>query len=151
MKELELWGFEVNVSKKRFTLNTLFMVLNLSARDFGSTRIPIEVSFRAGRGNEAVLYSPYPDIPDFEVLAQDINDMINDKIQAIIHRNKPRDLFDLYFLIKRHKVTIRWDKNELEKRINEFEELWDSLEAIVVRKLPSFHEVKMTILENCEE
>ena len=149
VRELELWGFKVEVFKKRYTANTLFMGLTLSAQNFGSTSIPIEISFRKGLGEATTLYSPYPDIPNFEVISQTKGDMINDKIKAIMSRSKPRDLFDLYFLITRYDLKIRCNKALLEKRIETLRDLWKSLEPLVMRKLPDFDEVKTTILERC--
>ena len=150
VRELELWGFDVETSKKRYTANTLFMILSLSAKGFGSTRIPIEVSFRPGRGENAILYSPYPDIPDFEVISQKLSDMIRDKIQAIMHRRKPRDLFDLYFIMRRYNVRIKCNKDEVEERIEQLRKLWNSLEPLVMRKLPDFNEVKEVVLNKCK-
>ncbi|MGF3585325.1 MAG: nucleotidyl transferase AbiEii/AbiGii toxin family protein, partial [Thermoplasmatota archaeon] len=50
--------------------------------------------------NTIMLYSPYPDIPPIEVRVPKSEEIIADKISAIIQRDKARDVHDLYFLLK---------------------------------------------------
>ncbi len=146
--ELELWGFDVEVQKKRYTQNSLFMRLMLRGADFGSTQISIEMTFRKGIGEERILYSPYPDIPDFEVYSQPLEIMLQDKVNALMTRSKPRDLFDIYFIITRYNLQIKCDPQLLERRIDMLKSQWESLRAIVMRRLPNFNEVKRVVIKN---
>jgi len=149
VRELDLWGFNIRILEKRYTANSLFMNIMLSASNFGSTQIPIEITFREGKSEETVLYSPYPDLPDFEVLSQPLDEMLADKINAILVRNKPRDLFDAYYLVTRFNLKITCKPSLLIEKIEHLRKLWRSLEPIVMRKLPPFDDVKNTIIRAC--
>jgi len=147
MEKLHLLGFEVEVLKKKFTANTLFLRLSVSAEGFGGSELSLEIGFRREEAKEVLFTSPYPDIPDFEVRVPPLEKIAQDKVSAILHRDKPRDVFDLYFLISRYGVKIGVENfEEFERAIERERPLWKSLEPLVVAKLPEFEEVKRVVL-----
>ena len=46
------------------------------------------------------LVPSYPDIPMFPVPVMNLNEIVSEKVASIIERDKMRDIYDLYFLIK---------------------------------------------------
>ncbi|MBU4300801.1 MAG: nucleotidyl transferase AbiEii/AbiGii toxin family protein [Nanoarchaeota archaeon] len=64
----------------------------------------------------------YEEIPEFEILTLDPNELIAEKIRALIARNQPRDYFDVYFLLKTgHKI----DFDLVGKKLNEVNQKFD--------------------------
>ena len=74
--------------------------------------------------------------------------MLQDKVNALMTRSKPRDLFDIYFIITRYNLQIKCDPQLLERRIDMLKSQWESLRAIVMRRLPDFNEVKRVVIKN---
>jgi len=146
-KNMGLLGFEVEVLKEKTTQNTLFSNISIGAPSFGTAQVPVQVSFRPEKWTEREFLSPYPDIPDFQVRISPLEEIIKNKINAIINRNKPRDVFDLYFLVTRYgsKNQIT-NLSEFEQRIESKRALWKSLEPLIIGKLPEFNEVKERLL-----
>ena len=50
------------------------------------------------------LIPSYPDIPIFPVPVMNLNEIISEKVASITERDKMRDIYDLYFLIKFHNL-----------------------------------------------
>ncbi len=142
-----LLGFEVEVLKERTTKNTLFSKIHIEAPSFGSTQVPIQIGFRPEKWEEREFQSPYPDVPDFQVRISPLEEIIKSKINAIINRDKPRDVFDLYFLVTRYKSKYQIeDLSEFERGIESKRKLWKSLEPLIIVKLPEFNIVKEKLL-----
>ncbi|MCL5433588.1 MAG: nucleotidyl transferase AbiEii/AbiGii toxin family protein [Candidatus Marsarchaeota archaeon] len=68
--------------------------------------IRLEISLR-----EQIVFTPqrniriipiYKDIKPYIIICIDINEIISEKIRAIMTRNKPRDVYDLWILIKKN-------------------------------------------------
>ncbi|MBU3896671.1 MAG: nucleotidyl transferase AbiEii/AbiGii toxin family protein [Nanoarchaeota archaeon] len=57
----------------------------------------------------------------FEIAALNIKEIIAEKMRAIITRNKPRDYFDLYFILKKYDIDISLVK----KKVAEANEIFD--------------------------
>jgi len=147
VKKLRLLGFEAETVKNKTTGNTVFSRVRAGSKNFGWTEVSLQFSFHKEPGIPVNFHSPYPDIGDFELTVSDLNKVASDKVNAIISRQKPRDLFDLYFLTTRHQVRFKVDDFELFKNAVELKrKSWKSLGPLVVGKLPDFEEVKKVVL-----
>jgi predicted nucleotidyltransferase component of viral defense system len=124
--------------------------------------IPLNIGLR-----EKVLLKPrmeivksfYREFPSFNVCAMDENEILVEKIRACIARDEPRDLYDLWFLLCKKKLPIRFDilnkklkksklkfdLRSLENKIENVRAKWDNLKALVMGELPQFDEVKSEI------
>jgi len=98
----------------------------------------------------------YKDIPVFEVFAMDENEILIEKIKTILERNKPRDVYDLWFLLKMRGLRVdkklllkkirRFDKTEFMKKLEQKRPNWErELKQFVVGTCPSFYQVKKEI------
>lgn len=127
--------------------------------------IPINISFR-----ERILLplkresiSPiYRELVPFDVFAMDEKEILAEKVRTIILRNQPRDVYDVYFLLKKgipfdislvnKKLSLykmKFDKEEFIKRIEEKKGNWETdLKDLIIGTLPNFEEVKKFIEEN---
>lgn len=157
--ELRLYGFGCRVLKKKQTENVMFLKLGLTSsahpREI-TLSIEILISEKcADTADTVTMFSPYPNIPPVEMLVPSPEEIAADKISAIFHRNKPRDIHDLYLLLKQgtgidkkrveQKVPgITYQK--LKEKLLEKRTSWGTLEPVVSTKLPPFDEEVRYIL-----
>ncbi|MGB9728076.1 MAG: nucleotidyl transferase AbiEii/AbiGii toxin family protein [Nitrososphaeria archaeon] len=104
---------------------------------------------------------PYPDILPFIVVVMDLEEILAEKVRAIVKRVKARDLYDLWFLIKMGvKIDLSLINKKLEfykmkfnarkfvENIESLEGVWvQELEPVIIGKLQSFDIVKRDVLE----
>lgn len=149
INELKLFGFTCSILKKKRTKNMLFLHFGITST--GHPReIPVSIEILTSKSyikkiNTQTLYSPYPDIPPVEVNVPSNEDIIVDKISAILQRNKARDVHDLYFLIKQGGIIDNelleqkisgFTQKKLKEKILEKKSMWKSLSPLIVTKLP---------------
>ncbi len=103
--------------------------------------------------------SIYTEIPSFEIIVMQEREILAEKIRAIITRNKARDVFDSFSLLKK---GIKIDKKLIEKKleyynlkfnnkklldsVEEKKKLWETELKPLLKELPKFNEVKNKIL-----
>jgi predicted nucleotidyltransferase component of viral defense system len=158
-KELKLFGFTSTILKKKQTANMLFLHCGITSPAH-PREITISIEILTSKSCDKTiktltLYSPYPDIPPIEVRVPSREDIIADKISAIIQRNKARDVHDLYLLLKQGGIVdpvlvarkiSEFTPKKLREKIAEKKTLWKSLEPLIVTKLPSLEEETAYIL-----
>jgi len=123
-----------------------FLLLNISTRQ--KTVLPPRL---------LTVQSIYREFPDFDVFAMDQKEILAEKVAAILDRDKPRDVYDLWFLMKRLSVEMDMDlvKKKLKKEFNKGlflsrlikkEAGWSAeLERLIIGQLPPFAQVKKDI------
>jgi predicted nucleotidyltransferase component of viral defense system len=103
--------------------------------------------------------SSYSDIPAFDVIAMDEKEILAEKIRAIVTREKPRDVYDLWFLLKKgievdHSLIrkklqiygIEFNSDQFKERMLAKERLWkNDLKGLIIGSLPNFSEVTSEI------
>ncbi|TRZ54802.1 nucleotidyl transferase AbiEii/AbiGii toxin family protein [archaeon] len=125
--------------------------------------ISLNISLRERVAKEAkkeMIIPHYREIPSFEVFAMDQQEIFAEKIRAIFTRNKPRDVYDLWFLLKKgikpdaglinkklRICRIKFSKNRLAKTMEEKREFWKGdLKGLIIGELPDFEKIKEFIL-----
>ncbi len=98
----------------------------------------------------------YPDIPTFSVAVMDLNEILAEKICAITERDKIRDTYDVYFILKhkgikydgqlvKKKMELRGEHFDIQELINTLHDIdakkWKSELYYLVHDLPSHLEV----------
>jgi len=107
------------------------------------------------------LVSTFPEIPSFELSVLDIEEIAAEKIRCIMTREKPRDIYDLWFLSKKditldvslinkklkiYKLTFN-QKRFIEK-VNEKQKMWKrDLQDLIVGTLPEFDDVVVELID----
>jgi predicted nucleotidyltransferase component of viral defense system len=87
--------------------------------------------------------------------------MLAEKVRAIFARGKPRDLYDLWFFLKRDSADpnlinkklrlckMKFDAEKLTRCIEAMSRRWEvDLKDLVIGSLPSFKEVKTDVVES---
>jgi len=126
-------------------------------------RIEIDISFR-----ENILKNPIiknigrflNELPSFEVLVMSEEEILAEKIRAIMSRELARDVYDLWFLLnKGTKIDMEFiknklkyyneefDKNKFRKKLSEKKIIWKTELIPLLKKVPDFVEVKNYILK----
>ncbi len=125
--------------------------------------ISLNISLRERVVKEAkkeLIIPQYREIPAFEVFAMDQQEIFAEKIRAILTRTKPRDVYDLWFLLKKGikpdadlinkklKIyRIRFSKKRLAEKIEEKREFWKGdLKGLIIGELPDFEKIKEYIM-----
>jgi len=162
---MNLLGCEA--TKKKLKEDELSITFQVKAKgplyegsDKSLTYINTEVSKR-----EEVLLPPvmnsvvpiYKDLPPYLLPIMNPSEIMAEKIRAILTRERARDLYDLYFLIKKGVKTSvalinnklsyynkEFDERELFKVVKRKEKPWKSELKQLVTIIPEFNEVEKT-------
>jgi len=128
---------------------------------YNTIRIDISVKNKALEGFDVKNYVPeYIDINPFSLRVLKPEEMIAEKIHALLAREKARDLYDLFFLLRISKFSRKLtDKklaifgmefifNDFMERVNHIGSLWEhELKPFVFADLADFSVVKEFVLE----
>jgi predicted nucleotidyltransferase component of viral defense system len=100
----------------------------------------------------------YKDLPSYLLPAMNPSEIMAEKIRALTTRQRARDLYDLYFLIKKGITTSpdlidtklsyykkRFETDAFSQAVNTLENLWETELKPLVVILPRFDEVKKTV------
>ena len=120
-----------------------FVALNISQRE------------KAIQIKKELLIPSYKEIPSFEVFVMGMQEILSEKVRAILTRNKARDIYDCWFLLKRgvkpetslinKKLKIyklKFSRNEFIRQIEKKKGFWKTdLSGLIIGKLPGFDEI----------
>jgi predicted nucleotidyltransferase component of viral defense system len=98
----------------------------------------MEISLREGgkKGEVVTIASDY--IPSFTVVALVREQLVAEKIQALLTRKKARDLYDLYFILRANLLSAR-DKAVLAKALPVLKQSRINFERELKEFLPKSH------------
>lgn len=136
--------------------------LNSNERD--ACFVKIDISTREKISLKADLKeidSNFPDLLPFSLQVMNEAEILAEKTRAVITRNQARDVYDLYFLLKKgikFDVSLSNKKLEyyklkfsielLEKSLEKKKDIWkQELNPILIGNLPNFNGVKSLIIE----
>ncbi len=170
-KDLELLGIPHHIDKiEENNISLSFRVSAegpLYAKEIERCYVSVEISKREKVHHQSIkeIRSVYSDIPPFTLNIMDEKEIIAEKIRALLTRNYARDLYDLFFLLKKNisfdrtlinkKLSYynkKFNKRELKEKIGEKKEIWETeLKPLVMGELPSFAEVEKFIFKVLKE
>jgi predicted nucleotidyltransferase component of viral defense system len=118
---------------------------------FGIVRIDVSL-YNIVFGFEVKNYvSPYIDLPPFSLRVLKLEEILAEKIHALIKRNNARDLYDLFFLLRfvvpneeliQKKLEIfkmKFDKEIVKRKIEEIKPKWEAeLKPFLLTELTDF-------------
>ena len=113
------------------------------------------------KSQEERIYPQYRDIPSFTVQVMPLTEIFAEKIRTIFTRDKPRDVYDVWYLMKKGvHITVRdinrklklyrlkYNRENLIEKIEEKRKSWDlDLRGLIKGKLPDFDIIKKEIIE----
>ncbi|MGQ9787930.1 MAG: nucleotidyl transferase AbiEii/AbiGii toxin family protein [Candidatus Hadarchaeaceae archaeon] len=104
---------------------------------------------------------PYPDVLPFTVPVMGLEEISAENVRAILTRNYARDLYDLWFLVRKKRVEVRRDlvgeklryygkkfaMGEFREKLEERKGYWESeLKPLILGTLPDFKTVEREVL-----
>ena len=96
---LDKEGLEVDISESSVTTGGYFGQITCR---FGQERMPISLEIfgrkKAVSGQIIMVDNPY--IPAYSLMALKRDSLISEKVDALLSRKKPRDFYDLYFMLR---------------------------------------------------
>ena len=130
------------------------------------SRVSINISKRERPSSsfEKLLVTGYPEIPSFELSVLDVVEIAAEKIRCIMTREKPRDIYDLWFLYKKDiqidislvnkKLKIyrlTFNSKKFMEKVNEKRNMWRrDLRDLIIGTLPEFNNVTNEIKNWCK-
>ncbi len=170
LRSLKLIGIECKVKEIEKYRNEINIKINFTGPLYSGKKeslcfISLNISLREKIMKETkkeLLISSYREIPSFEIFVLNEDEIFAEKVRAILTRNKPRDLYDLWFLLKR---GVKPDMNLINKKlriykvkfsfetffasVNKLHNFWETdLKGLVIGDLPDFNKIKNEVL-NC--
>lgn len=131
---------------------------------YNTLRIDISLNNPLVQDFEVKTYtSQYPDINPFSLRILSLSEILSEKIHALSVREKARDLYDLFFLLKIAKIDksliklklknlgIELNFQKLKKRIKNLKPVWQKeLKSFLLAELPEFNAVKDFVISKLE-
>lgn len=151
--------------KTEFSVNAKLKIRGpLYARsDRSLATIVLEMSLRENilvKPNVTSIVPQYPDLQPYSAFVMSPDEMLAEKIRAIITRNKPRDLYDSWFLLRKgirfdlhladKKLKLygkEFDLKVFEKAAGALSKSWQKDLGLLMRNPPEFKEIKKYVLE----
>lgn len=166
-EDIKNFGFDCECEKEKENFGITFKLkINgplYDGTDKSKSTLRIEISKR-----EKVLFEPeikeivpvYPDLHPYPILVMQLKEILAEKIRAIIVRTKARDVYDLWFLLRKNvKIDEKLINNKLSfyRKTFKREDLISSIKSIgrvwgselkpLVTFLPDFKLVLKEIIE----
>lgn len=127
-KEISNFGYPTKVEKIKTMSQTFVLKINgplHGQSPMSQAKLRIEISQR-----ESVLQEPlfkeinpiYSEIPPYTLLVMTEEEILAEKIRAIMSRNKPRDVFDLHFLLEKR---VKFNLGVVNKKLEYYQERFD--------------------------
>jgi len=162
IKEIAENSSNFKIRSIKTTKGSLLIKINCNGILTKQNTLRIDINFK----NEIIkgfnvrnYISDYIDINPFSIRILKPEEMISEKIHSILNREKARDLYDLFFLIRiaefdkalvEEKLKIfgmKYDKKVLEKKIINLKTIWEKeLKTFILGELPDFDSVKDFVL-----
>lgn len=114
---LEKTGVPVEIKESKATTGGYLGIVTLKVDDH-LINIQVEISLRSGKsttGTRAVIHNEF--IPAYTLVHLPADQLINQKIEALTARKKPRDFYDYYYLLSGNYAAAKTQPN-LEKALN---------------------------------
>lgn len=154
IKNIEKYKNEINIR-----LNFKGPLYNGSKESLAFISLNISLREKPVQIKKELLIPSYKEIPSFEVFAMDVQEILSEKVRAILTRNKARDIYDCWFLLKRgvkpeislinKKLKIyklNFSRNDFFRQIEEKKRFWKTdLSGLIIGELPDFDRISREI------
>ncbi|MBI4980279.1 nucleotidyl transferase AbiEii/AbiGii toxin family protein [Candidatus Woesearchaeota archaeon] len=163
VEELSLLGISVKIKEIQEYRQQINVHLECKGPLYNGSKeslvfIPINISLRekVQYAGFEMLFSSYREIPSFEVYVMKEQEIVAEKVRTILSRDKARDVYDLWFLLKKGVawdeeliekklkiVGIHFNKKDLLEAIAAKEKMWEmDLQKLILGSLPPFRKVQ---------
>ncbi len=148
IEKIQKVGLKIEIAESKKTSGGYVGILDLTFSGY-QARVCLEISLRKQnniKGEPVLINSDF--IPSYTLLILPQKMLVDEKLSALLGRAKPRDYFDLYFLLRKNLIEVekrkvlKEIKSRLEKNKPSLEkELRDFLPRSQRRLIRNFQEV----------
>lgn len=162
IKEIAENSVNFKIKSIKTTKDSLLIKINCNSVLTKQNTLRVDINFKNKiiKGFDIKNYiSDYIDINPFSLRILKPEEMISEKIHSILSREKARDLYDLFFLLRisefdkalvEEKLKIfdmRYDKKIIGEKIINLKIIWEKeLKTFILGELPDFDSVKNFVL-----
>lgn len=158
---------ETRIAKEESDERSIAMKLKIRGPLFNGSEpslqtIVLEISLREEvrlQANPVGIRPAYSDLPDYVAVVMAQDEILAEKVRAILTRNKPRDVYDAGFLLKKGAKAdsalvneklkyygMAFSMQEFLKAVNSKEKKWKSELQLLMKNPPSFKETAEYVL-----
>lgn len=143
------FGYEANIKEIKTIGKTFVIRINgplYKESPISASNIRIEISER-----ENVLLNPviktitpiYSDLQPYSILVMGLDEVLAEKVRAIMTRNKSKDVFDLHFLLKK---GVKFNSDLINKKLAYYKQVYD--EGNFIKRLKGIKPLWVTEMRN---
>lgn len=137
--QIESTNLEINIEEAKITSGGYLASLLFTLANY-KIKVLLEISVREKRLKGRTILINCEFFPPYTLETLEEKDLIGEKIQALLERKKPRDYFDLYFILRSNLLTIS------EKKI-----IKDNHQKIISTKINFQQELKVLLPKNYQK
>lgn len=100
LDQIEFENIKVVLKEAKATSGGYLANILFEADNFQQVTIRVEISFRQSKLKEEVTSISSDYIPSYMISGLEKEMLVDEKIQALLFRKKPRDFYDLYFILR---------------------------------------------------
>lgn len=110
LNTIELLGIKTNIIESKETTGRYFSDIEFRLND---TNIPILLQFSKRKKNDTneIITISNDFIPPYTISLLSREQLFEEKIQALLTRSKPRDFYDIYFIIRTNLISQKQKKH----------------------------------------
>ena len=106
LAEIEREGIETEIQEAKSTAGGYLAIIIFKANRY-IVKTRIEISFRKGKKTGETITIASDFIPPYTLIQLAQTELIDEKIKALLARKKPRDFYDLYFIIRANLLPAK--------------------------------------------
>lgn len=137
MREIEREGIAINLKESKRTSGGYLAIVHFVLGD-QEVAIQLEVSQREGKNLGEIKTIVNDFVPPYTLISLSRSQLVAEKIQALLTRQKARDFYDLYFIL-RANLLLASEKSVLRKALTVLDKSKIPFEAELKLFLPKSH------------
>jgi len=173
VEDITNFGFPSQISKiEKAKTEAKTIILKIQGPLYERNEITIttlraEISLRKDLVLEPIVKEvvpPYADLRPYFINLMDLKEILAEKVRALMWRGKARDLYDLWFLLRKNVVldidlinkkleyyNLKFNREEFFQKLKAIEKIWEEELKPLVNVLPSFKVVEKDVIEKFKE
>ncbi|MDP2856071.1 MAG: nucleotidyl transferase AbiEii/AbiGii toxin family protein [bacterium] len=114
ISEIEKTGIEISFKEAKKTTGGYLGIISYRLYDI-SKEMKFEISLRSGKTDYEMTTIVSEYLPPYSIIHSPAKKIVNGKIEALLNRGKPRDYYDIYFILRHQELRRVINKNQLKK------------------------------------
>lgn len=138
LNEIEKENIDVSIKEAKTTSGGYLAKIAFEAGGMHSVLVEIEISLRQVEAAGEVVSINNDFAPPYTIFSLSLGQLVDEKIQALLYRKKPRDFYDLYFILRSNLLPAT-KKGILSKALKTLKQTDINFEKELKQFLPKTH------------